>query len=506
MKNRGIEHDWAGIYRAFRQKNRAFYPAYHLAPPSGWLNDPNGLIYYNGLYHAFYQYYPYSAQWGDMHWGHAASPDMVHWTHYPPALWPTAGTADKDGCFSGSAVIDGDTLCLIYTGHSWTGEKGKNGLRPFREVQCLATSSDGFNFTKQGVVLTPPEGIDHFRDPKLWFAEGLWRLVLGVSDSRDMGQVYLYRGKTLRDWEFDRVLAVSDGSMGYMWECPDFFPLGDKHVLTFSPQGIQAHRGYRRRNLYQCGYVCGSWQAGQDFVPETPFIELDNGHDYYAAQSFQAADGRRIIMAWLDMWESEQPTEAEGWAGSMTLPRALSLSADGRLRAVPVAELASLRAAEEALPPIILDNTTVKLAENIGAQEIILHWDRKNARAERYGIRLGRSLMIYMDTQIERLVLDRFYPDVHLSGSRSTALQPGDTLILHIFFDYSSVEIFVNEGEAVLTSRIYPAAAERTAFLFADGGKAVMTGGTKWNLQNCLQETDRQAEQTDSAEIPEQSE
>lgn len=505
MDKSGSEQNWGELYRAFRQQKHAFYPAYHLAPAFGWLNDPNGLIYYRGLYHAFYQHYPYSAEWGTMHWGHATSPDMVHWTHHKPALAPTAGSADKDGCFSGSAVIEGDKLCLIYTGHSWTGEKAANGLRPFREAQCLAVSADGFNFSKRGAVLEPPPGIEHFRDPKVWFEAGQWWLVLGVSDSKDVGQVYLYRGKSLQEWEFDRVLAASDGAMGYMWECPDFFPLEDKHILAFSPQGIQAHSGYRRRNLYECGYVCGRWQPGQDFIAEMPFIELDNGHDYYAAQSFLAADGRRVMMAWLDMWESEQPSQKEGWAGCLTLPRALSLGADGRLRQQPIAELASLRAAETALTPALLDNNAVKLAENITAQEIILHWDRKNAQAERYGLRLGRSLMIYMDTQSERLVLERFYPDMRLCGCRSAALPPRDSLTLRLFFDYSSVEVFADDGAAALTSRIFPTAAERSAFLFADGGKAALTGGTKWDMQNILQTPEEKAAQS-GAERPEQSE
>lgn len=524
---------WTQAKAEFDRQKRVFYPAYHLAPAMGWMNDPNGLIYHNGLYHAFYQHYPYKAEWGPMHWGHATSADMVRWRHHPPALLPSAGP-DQDGCFSGSAITAEGKLCLIYTGHSWAGEAGADGLRPFRQVQCLATSEDGFHFSKQGAVLESPEGISHFRDPKIWFEDGLYWLVLGVSNKRDCGEAWLYRGASLRDWQFDRVLArgaessagaapsgaagqeqvnaaaagtmKASGGMGYMWECPDFFPLNGKHILSFSPQGIQATRGYRRRNLFQTGLLRGSWRPGEDFILETPFTELDNGHDYYAAQSFLAADGRRIVLAWMDMWEAEQPSAAEGWAGAFTLPRAVALDAEGRLRQMPIAELQILRGEKQELEQTALNNAALKVAENITAQEIMLRWDRKNAKAERYGLRLGRGLAIYMDTQSERLVLDRFYPDVHLCGSRSVGLQADDCLKLHIFFDNSSVEVFVNDGEAALTSRIYPAAADRAAFLFADAGAAALTGGEIWQLKPMQSEKEQTVPAESGGDDYEQSE
>ncbi|WP_435367539.1 glycoside hydrolase family 32 protein, partial [Klebsiella pneumoniae] len=195
------------------RRGNAWYPIFHLAPPAGWMNDPNGLIYFNGRYHAFFQHHPASAYQGPMHWGHATSTDMLHWQHEPVALAP-GDKYDRDGCFSGSAVDDDGVLSLIYTGHICLEDRGNDSI--IREVQCLATSHDGIHFEKQGCVLTPPEGIMHFRDPKVWHEEGSWWMVIGARDASDNGQVLLYRGTSLRDWHLEHVLAHSAAGESYM--------------------------------------------------------------------------------------------------------------------------------------------------------------------------------------------------------------------------------------------------------------------------------------------------
>lgn len=234
------------------QRGNTYYPDFHLAPPAGWMNDPNGLIYFDGLYHAFYQHHPMSADWGPMHWGHATSHDMIHWQHQPIALAP-GDDYDRDGCFSGCAVNDNGTLSLIYTGHVWLKDAGDDSA--IREVQCLATSTDGIHFEKQGIVLTPPDGIMHFRDPKIWQENGTWWMVLGARDAANCGQTLIYKGNSLREWQLDRILAHADVDGGYMWECPDFFRCGNHHYLMFSPQGIQQSTGYQYRNRFQSGVI-----------------------------------------------------------------------------------------------------------------------------------------------------------------------------------------------------------------------------------------------------------
>lgn len=459
-------------------RGNLFYPKFHLATPAAWQNDPNGLIYFGDRYHAFYQHNPFSEVWGPMHWGHATSNDMVHWQHEPIALAP-GDDGDKDGCFSGSAVDDNGVLSLIYTGHNVTPTDSGDIVR---QVQCLAISEDGIHFKKQGVVLTPPEGVSDFRDPKVWRENGSWWMVVG-NRYNDLGRVLLYRGDSLQDWHFDRVLACTDGKNGtkrsYMWECPDFYKCGDHHYLMFSPQGMDAE-GYDYRNLDQSGILQGTWQPGGDFSISGNFKELDHGHDFYAPQSFVAKDGRRIMMGWMDMWDSPMPSQNEGWAGCFTLPREL-FERDGNLCQRPVGEMESLRQQEMA---INYGTITAKqpLLDNADCVEMELFWNLTDSKAERYGLQLGKGLQLYVDNQAQRLVLWHSYPEDKIDGYRSIALPQGDQLHLRLFIDMSSLEVFVNDGDATLTSRIYPKAGERQLQLFASEGECVLTSGKLWLL------------------------
>lgn len=458
------------------RRGNAWYPIFHLAPPAGWMNDPNGLIYFNGRYHAFFQHHPASAYQGPMHWGHATSTDMLHWQHEPTALAP-GDKYDRDGCFSGSAVDDDGVLSLIYTGHICLDDRGNDSI--IREVQCLATSHDGIHFEKQGCVLTPPEGIMHFRDPKVWHEDGSWWMVIGARDASDNGQVLLYRGTSLRDWHLEHVLAHSAAGKSYMWECPDFFRCGNFHWLMFSPQGMPPS-GYRFRNLFQSGVLAGSWKPGSVFALKGGFEELDYGHDFYAPQSMLAEDGRRIIMAWMNMWDSPVPTRSEAWAGCLTLPREV-FERDGRLCQRPVREVESLRKKCQPLSPVRLQGLQL-LTENVQAAELLVTWHTVDSHAEHYGVRLGDGLRLYVDNQAGRLVLWRYYPEEGLDGYRSVELPDTEYLTLRIFLDRSSVEVFVNDGEATLSSRIYPQADSRQLSLYAAHGDAILTDGTLWML------------------------
>ncbi|GHK35823.1 invertase [Escherichia coli] len=458
------------------RRGNAWYPIFHLAPPAGWMNDPNGLIYFNGRYHAFFQHHPASAYQGPMHWGHATSTDMLHWQHEPIALAP-GDKYDRDGCFSGSAVDDDGVLSLIYTGHICLDDRGNDSI--IREVQCLATSHDGIHFEKQGCVLTPPEGIMHFRDPKVWHEDGSWWMVIGARDASDNGQVLLYRGTSLRDWHLEHVLAHSAAGKSYMWECPDFFRCGNFHWLMFSPQGMPPS-GYRFRNLFQSGVLAGSWKPGSVFALKGGFEELDYGHDFYAPQSMLAEDGRRIIMAWMNMWDSPVPTRSEARAGCLTLPREV-FERDGRLCQRPVREVESLRKKCQPLSPVRLQGLQL-LTENVQAAELLVTWHTVDSHAEHYGVRLGDGLRLYVDNQAGRLVLWRYYPEEGLDGYRSVELPDTEYLTLRIFLDRSSVEVFVNDGEATLSSRIYPQADSRQLSLYAAHGDAILTNGTLWML------------------------
>ena len=477
MKNALAQADHAvEALRAQRQDD--YYPQFHLAAAAGWINDPNGLVYINGVYHAFYQHHPYDQNWGPMHWGHATSRDLAHWQHQPIALAP-GESYDKNGCFSGCAVDDNGVLTLLYTGHVWLGKEGDDDQ--VREVQCLATSEDGVNFVKHGPVLLPPEGIQHFRDPKVWRAADCWWMVVGAKEN-GLGQARLYRSNDLRDWQFDRVLAGAQSPhQGYMWECPDFFPLGEKQVLLFSPQGLTA-QGYRNRNRFQSGYLLGHWRPDEDFSVTQSFCELDGGHDFYAPQTFTAADGRRMLFAWMDMWESPMPSKPHGWAGALTLPRELTLSCEGNVLMNPARELTALRGEQQSFDAVSVRNQRQVLTD--GEQELALTLSVAVSDAERYGIVIGTAARLYVDNQTHRLVLERFSEDPGLCGCRSVPLPEADILSLRVFIDRSSLEVFVNHGEACLTSRIYPTDGQRSVTLFAEGGLAQFGAAQAWELES----------------------
>lgn len=284
---------------------------YHLMAEFGWMNDPNGFIQYNGQYHLFYQHYPYKSVWGPMHWGHAVSRDLMKWDYLPIALAPD-GEFDQDGCFSGSAIEQNGKLVLMYTGHVVTGpDKDQD----YKQSQGIAVSEDGVTFEKwEGNPVIGYDAIPDtisrkdFRDPKVFRHEGQYYAVLGSNDAKGNGLVLLYRSEDLKSWTYVNVLAVSDGRFGDNWECPDLFPLGGRHVFMLSPQRMPA-QGEAYRNLHSTMYGIGDFNSAAGTFTAERYAQVDHGFDFYAPQSTLDDKGRRIVIGWMDMWESEMPTQ-----------------------------------------------------------------------------------------------------------------------------------------------------------------------------------------------------
>ncbi|WP_044313511.1 glycoside hydrolase family 32 protein [Pseudomonas syringae] len=464
-----------------------YRPGYHLAPPAGWMNDPNGVVFFRGEYHVFYQHHPFDAKWGPMYWGHAKSTDLVHWQHLPIALAP-GDDFDRDGCFSGSAVVCGDTLALIYTGHTWLGEVGDE--RFIRQVQCLATSTDGISFSKHGAVIdTPPQDeMIHFRDPKVWRQDGHWYLIAGARLG-DKPLLPIYRSTDLHAWEFVSYVSTGAEGDGYMWECPDLFGLNGRDVLLYSPQGMPAQR-YERLNRFHTGYRVGQVDNQWQFTGG-PFIELDSGHDFYAAQTLVAADGRRLLWAWVDMWESPTPTEAHHWRGMLGLPRELEVR-ENRLCVQPARELTALR--NESLPgtPWWSEAGSQWLADIHGDMlEIHAHLDLLDCTEGHLGVALRCSqdgqeqTLLYYDAALKRLVLDRDQSGTHVSGQRSVAIDPQqDRLELRIFLDRSSIEVFEQNGSFSFSSRLYPQTDSLGVKLIANGTGGRVCIADAWQLSS----------------------
>jgi beta-fructofuranosidase len=452
-------------------------PLYHFLPPANWLNDPNGLIQWQGQYHLFYQYNPNGPFHGTIHWGHAVSSDLVHWRDLPIALAPTPGGPDHAGCYSGCAIKNGGVPTLIYT-----------GIAP--EVQCLATSSDDLltwqKHPANPVIAAPPPGLDvlGFRDPYVWREGDLWYAVLGSGIREVGGTIFLYRSTDLIHWTYLQQLCTGKPSeTGTMWECPNFFPLGDKHALIISPIPL-------RKVLYLIGTY-----ADFTFTPERRHGVLDEGGCYYAPQVLLDDRGRRLIWGWLWEGRSAEACQQAGWNGVMSLPRLLDLGSDGSLRTAPVPELAALRTQPlqwtglDLTPgrPLILpelrgDCLELDVTIELGAASEVAVAVRCSPDGEEQTRIVYNRPRAYLAIDRRRTSRD---PTV-ASDERGChlSLAADEPLNLRIFLDRSVLEVFAN-GRECLTSRIYPTRADSVGVeLTAAGAPARLRSLAAWTMKS----------------------
>lgn len=473
-----------GVEKLSLSLNSRFYPELHFAAPAGWINDPNGLIYFNDKYHLFYQHYPYSGYRGPMHWGHAISDDLLHWQHLPVALAP-GEKDDVHGVYSGSAIEHNGDMVLFYTGHTVFESSDNHCI--IKQVQMMATSRDGLNFEKLGVIITPPPHIQHFRDPKVWRDGDIWKMVVGVSE-HGIGQVWLYTSTDLINWQFKQVLLKAKENQGWMWECPDFFQLGDKWVLVVSPMGMTAD-GFAYNNHFQVGYFVGRMENDQ-YIVERDFTELDNGLDLYAPQTYAGITDRRIMLSWFSMPESKIPEQEDHWSTCLTFPREITLSENNQLIQKPIAEISQLRKSLTQLEQLSLNDNQLILPVNGKQCELFIEIDLLNTQAERAGVLLAydpqthKGVRLYIDKQSKRLYLDRSSTGFGPNGIRSIALPDGEKLSLRILTDKSSCEVFVNGGLSTLSARIYPNYSANHIALYAENGLAKFSGVRCWQLQS----------------------
>ncbi|AXE37411.1 glycoside hydrolase family 32 protein [Acidipropionibacterium virtanenii] len=479
-----LESAERGVAEMLGRRDDRWYPRFHIAARAGWINDPNGLCHFNGRYHVYFQHNPYGPDWGTMHWGHVSSADLVTWRREPIAMAPEL-EAERDGVFSGSAVVLPDaqgtpTLAVLYTGHRWLDD----GSGRARQVQCLATSTDGVAFTKHGIVIDCPEGITDFRDPKIWCTDGCWYMVVGAQTPDRRGEVWLYSCETstvegFTGWRFQQVLHRDPEHGVFMAECPDFFPLTApdgrrRWVLTYCAMGARAGEDSSsadRTNLAR--YVVGDWAPGRPFTDVTAPRPCDQGPSYYASQSMETPDGRRLAIGWMSAvggvdGPPEPPQAADGWCGQLTVPRELSLGDGDTLLVVPARELVGLRTRTRDLGRITLAPWQVRrLDEDVEAAEIELGIDPGSSLTLAVGLTGdGRAARIGYDSGTGRVSLELGEGFLRWAPVRpERAEQPvgaagsAGTVNLRVLVDRGSVEVFA-DGR-VISSTVFPSAGPR---------------------------------------------
>jgi beta-fructofuranosidase len=438
-------------------------PGYHFTAPSNWLNDPNGLIQWQGTYHLFYQHNPNAANWGDIHWGHAASTDLLRWQHLPVALAPAPGTLDQSGVWSGCAVDWDGVPAVLYTARD--GE---------RESVFLATSQDSLRTWEKHpanpVISGPPPGLKThgFRDPYVWREGGQWKMVIGSGVVGQGGLIFLYASQNLTDWKYLGVLVEDTPSLaapyptGGMWECPNFFPLGQQQVLLIASMETEPPA-----SLYTL-YFTGAYHDNR-FTPQY-IAKLDGGDlSCYAPQAFRDEQGRTILFGWARELRGQDAQVAAGWAGVMTLPRLLGIEPSGRLTIQPVPEVESLRAAETVWQNVRIapDEQIVPLEGLSGdSLEIEAVMDFSEASSGSVSLLLRRSpdgseqTEICFERDSRKLVVDTHTSslDVDTETGRwelPVELSADGRLCLRVFLDRSILEVYANET-VVITARIYP--------------------------------------------------
>ena len=467
-------------------------PRFHLTGGIGWINDPNGFSVYKGEYHLFYQYHPYDTKWGPMHWGHAKTRDFIRWERLPAALAPDE-EYDQDGCFSGSAVElpDGRQL-LLYTGVR--RKRREDGYVVDYQTQCAAIG-DGVDFEKYdcnpviGADLLPKGGSElDFRDPKIWREGDAFYAVVGNRCEDDSGTVLLFESDDGLHWRYVSVLSACHNQYGKMWECPDFFPLDDKAVLLVSPQemkaiGLEFHPG----NANVC--LIGHYDRERHHLMRERVQAIDYGLDFYAPQTLSAPDGRRIMIAWMQNWDTALccPKDLR-FMGQMTIPRELAVR-DGRLIQNPVRELERYRgvridyygvqiSSETTLNGISGRCLDMTLTVRPGNDSVMYRWFKL------YIARDGEHrTTIRYKPESSTLRIDRtnsgFPHDIVNVRDFPVRAQNGE-IKLRVILDRYSVELFVNDGEQAASTVIYTPTEATSIGFVADG--AVLIDVEKYDL------------------------
>ncbi|ETI91917.1 sucrose-6-phosphate hydrolase [Clostridium butyricum] len=451
----------------------------HIEMPFGLVNDPNGLSYFNGKYHIFYQWNPFGCEHKTKHWALVKTTDFVNFTK-PEIILKPEDWFDKNGCYSGGAYVKDDILKLFYTGNV------KNEKDERESYQCIVDYNKDGSFEKRGPIIPKqPDGYTaHFRDPMIFVNEGIYYMVLGVQRENLTGAALIYKSDDIEKWELVGELETDMKEFGYMWECPNIIKVNDdKYAFLFSPQGLEAEE-FKNQNIYQSGYVIGNL----DFkVPQlknhSEFKEIDMGFDFYAPQVFTHND-KNIMIGWVGMpdKDSEYPSgENGGWMFPLTLPRVLEYK-DNVLYQKPLKEVENLREKQ------------IVSVKDLNINEYSLDLDSRNIEID-LELLLEESTFIdfkfiFRDEYINLTynkengvcIIDRNNMKLGGKGIRKFKLNVDKTLKLHMFIDNSVMEIYYQEGLETTTLMYFPKFDDFKIDIKSDN-KVKMSELNIWNLR-----------------------
>ncbi|QYR22368.1 GH32 C-terminal domain-containing protein [Paenibacillus sp. sptzw28] len=476
-----------------------YRPKFHFSPDRKWMNDPNGLVYYGGEYHLFYQNNPTGTTWGPTFWGHAVSTDLVNWKDLPVALGP-----DMNGFpWSGSVVVDTNNTSGFQTGAEkpmvavFTHEKA--GV----QTQSLAYSNDkGRTWAKYAgnPVIPMPGGLGVFRDPKVFWHAGSnqWVMVVSAGD-----RVRFYTSANLKSWTYASEFGRAAGSHAGTWECPDLYemavdgnPANKKWVLAVSVSSGAPAGGSGIQ------YFVGQFN-GTSFTNDNSddtVLWMDYGSDNYASISFgdvPVADGRRILLGWMNNWSYGQSIPTSIWRGSLTIPREAKLVSAGsgvRLAQAPVTELNALRGVSSSWRNQIITPASGNLLTGVTGStvEIVAEFQNDTATASEYGFKVrkgtNKSTVIGYNKASSKLFVDRTASgdakfNAAFAARHEAAMTPDNKKVkIRIYVDRSSVEVFANNGMTVISDQIFPALADAGLELYSTGGNVTLKSLTVYQL------------------------
>ena len=423
-----------------KDKNRLHF---HMMPPTGWMNDPNGLCEFQGVNHIYFQYTPFLAGWGTKLWGHYTTKDWIHYKEEEPFLYPDEEW-DRDGVYSGSAYTCEDGIHYFYTGNVKLWDKDYDYIMNGREQNTIHVfSPDGKNIAYKKLVMTnddyPLNMSKHVRDPKIYKKDGRYYMIQGGRDAESYGCALLFCSDDLEHWKwYDTVRTAKP--FGYMWECPDLFEIDGQQIMTCCPQGVD-QKGYDYQNVYQCGYFPVEFDLKNKSYSFGKFQEFDKGFDIYATQTFADEAGRRILIGWMGIPDADydnDATVAYDWIHALTMPRELEWK-DGKILQHPLKEMKDLRK----------NAFTCEL-------EAFTKWAPADCCFElRLDVEEAKNLELKLREDVTISWKDGLFTLSMGRGRKKRFAKVEELSDITIFSDTSAIEIFINNGETVLTTRVY---------------------------------------------------